>query len=147
MTISTPGRTVPVRVHFDELDPWGMLHHSRYAVLLDRAILTFWSEHGADIDPSRSAFKGAMGVVRDLAITYRAPISGICELAVCFWVESVGRSSVVYGFKLLSSDLSVLHAEGRRVDVNIDPGTLTSAPLSEAAREVLMTLHEAPPPH
>ncbi|MGR6917964.1 acyl-CoA thioesterase [[Actinomadura] parvosata] len=140
MTVPQAGHMVPVRVHFDELDPWGILHHSRYALLVDRALFTFWSERGADVDPDKSAFKEAIGVVRDLSISYLTPISGVCDPVVHVWVERVGRSSVVYGFRVLSPDRTVVHAEGRRVDVNVDPGTLASAPLGDAAREVLMAL-------
>ena len=32
------GHTEPVPVHFDDLDPMGLVHNARYAVLLERAL-------------------------------------------------------------------------------------------------------------
>ncbi|GAA2412953.1 hotdog domain-containing protein [Nonomuraea africana] len=144
MTAPSHGHITPVRVHFDELDPMGMLHHSHYILLLDRAVSTYWNEQGWDTDPAKSAFKEAILAVRDLSITYHVPITGVSEPLVHFWLEKIGRSSAIYAFRVLSSDQTIVHAEGRRVSVNIDPETLTSAPISAEAREAAMALLGAP---
>ncbi|WP_327589544.1 acyl-CoA thioesterase [Nonomuraea sp. NBC_00507] len=138
------GHIAPVRVHFDELDPMGMLHHSHYILLFDRAISAYWNEHGWDTDPAKAAFKEVILVVRDLNITYHVPITGVSEPLVHFWLEKIGRSSVIYGFRVLSSDQAVVHAEGRRVNVNLDPATFTPAPISAEAREAAIALLGVP---
>ncbi len=51
---------------------------------------------------------------------------------------------VVYGFRVLSPDGTVVHAEGRRVSVNVDPETFTSAPISDEARQAAMAPLGAP---
>lgn len=33
-------------VHFDDLAPLGMAHNARYALLIERALATFWRHHG-----------------------------------------------------------------------------------------------------
>ncbi|MEU4562162.1 hotdog domain-containing protein [Actinoplanes sp. NPDC023936] len=142
MTVPSHGRMTPVRVHFDELDAMGLLHHSRYALLFERAAADYWAEHGWSPDPRQSAFTEAVLAVRELSISYHVPIIGVCEPVVHFWLESVGRSSLVYGFRILSADRSVVHAEGRRVNVNVDPVAMGPAPLSDKARqaaELLLT--------
>ncbi|MBB5140608.1 acyl-CoA thioester hydrolase [Thermocatellispora tengchongensis] len=128
-----------VQVYFDDLDPYGMLHHVRYGTLVDRAIVAYWTEKGWNSDLSQSAIKEVM-VVRQLSITYQAPITGVCEPVVHFWLEGIGRSSVIYGFRLLSPDRSLLYADGRRVSVNIDPVTLAPAPISEESRRLAQEL-------
>ncbi|MFI6744265.1 hypothetical protein ACIBI9_66385 [Nonomuraea sp. NPDC050451] len=57
-----------------------------------------------------------------------------------FWLDKIGRSSAIYAFRILSSDQTIVYAEGRRVSVNIDPETLTSAPISAETRKAAMAL-------
>jgi acyl-CoA thioester hydrolase len=137
---SSYGRVEPVKIHFDELDGQGVLHHSRYAVLLDRAVIAYWMGRGWSLDPSRSVFDDTMLVVRELNITFHAPARGPAELAVHFWLSKMGRTSTVYGFRILSEDHSVLHADGSRVVIKLDPKTLRPAPFSDALREAGLPL-------
>lgn len=128
------GHFEPVQVHFDDLDAMGMLHNSRYALLVERAIGAYWYRLGWTHDPARSSFKDVLLAVREFKVTYNTPIIGVGEPLVHFWIERIGRTSVSYGFRVLSADRSVVHAEGYRVNVNLDPGTLRPAPFSSELR-------------
>ncbi|MEV4100869.1 hotdog domain-containing protein [Nonomuraea sp. NPDC049649] len=123
-----------VQVHFDDLDAMGLLHNSRYALLVERAIAAYWTRLGWSPDPATSAFKDVFLAVREFKISYAVPVMGAGELAVRLWIERVGRSSVVYGFLILSADHQVTHAEGYRANVNLHPATLRPAPISEETR-------------
>jgi acyl-CoA thioester hydrolase len=57
---------------------------------------------------------------------------------VHFWAERVGETSAVYGFRFVTGD--VVHAEGRRIIVKLDPATLRPAPWSDAGRAAFATL-------
>lgn len=57
-----------------------------------------------------------------------------------FWVEKLGNSSVVYRFRVLSADGSAVHAEGRRVQVKLDPATLRPARIDDDVREAIARL-------
>jgi acyl-CoA thioester hydrolase len=46
----------------------------------------------------------------------------------------------VYGFKVRSDDGTVVHAEGRRVQVRLDPATLRPAPISAELRDACRPL-------
>ncbi|MEV0382985.1 thioesterase family protein [Nonomuraea sp. NPDC050643] len=122
------------QVHFDDLDAMGLLHNSRYALLVERAISAFWAERGWNFDPAISRFKDVYLAVREFKITYNAPIVGAGEVLVDFWMDRMGRTSGVYGFHVLSPDRSTVHAEGYRVNVNLDPATFRPAPFSSELR-------------
>jgi len=49
----------------------------------------------------------------------------------------------VYGFKVLSEDESVIHAEGRRVQVRLDPATLRPAAIGPELRAASRPLQRA----
>ncbi|MEV4287193.1 thioesterase family protein [Nonomuraea bangladeshensis] len=124
----------PVQVHFDDLDAMGLLHNSRYALLVERAISAYWQRLGWAPDLAGSAFKDVFLAVREFKVTYHVPIAGPGEPLVHFWIERLGRTSGVYGFRVLSADRAVVHAEGYRVNVNLDPATLRPAPFSDELR-------------
>ncbi|WP_067134165.1 acyl-CoA thioesterase [Microtetraspora malaysiensis] len=124
----------PVQVHFDDLDAMGLLHNSRYALLVERAIGAYWQRLGWAPDPVRSAFKDVFLAVREFKVTYHVPIAGAGEPLVHFWMDRMGRTSGVYHFRVLSADRTVVHAEGYRVNVNLDPATLRPAPFSDELR-------------
>ncbi|WP_055477819.1 acyl-CoA thioesterase [Sphaerimonospora mesophila] len=128
------GHFEPVQVHFDDLDAMGLLHNSRYALLVERAVSAYWHRLGWAPDPTRSSFRDVFLAVREFKVTYHVPITGASEPLVHFWIERIGRTSALYGFRVLSADRSVVHAEGYRVNVNLDPGTLRPAPFSSELR-------------
>ena len=130
------GHVEPVTVHFDDLDAMGMLHNARYAVLLERALSAFWTRHGFTFVNGRPSRPDVFHAVAEYTISYRAPVLGTGQVGVHFWVERLGESSVVYGFRVLSADGETVHAEGRRVNIKVDPATLKPAPWTDEAREV-----------
>jgi acyl-CoA thioester hydrolase len=141
---TTYGHVEPVQIHFDELDGMGVVHHARYLLLLDRAVISYWMRLGWSLDPAQSVFDDSLLVVREVSITCHAPARQVGELAVHFWLEKMGTSSSVYGFRVLSRDLRVVHAEGTRVVIKLDPKTMRPAPFSDALREASRTLWREP---
>ncbi|WP_424536375.1 acyl-CoA thioesterase [Sphaerisporangium viridialbum] len=134
------GHVQPVQIHFEDLDAMGVVHNGRYVLLLERALSAYWAGHGWPFDPTRPHFAEVFFVVREFAITYHVPVNTVGEVAVHFWVERLGTTSVVYGFRVLSGDHTVVHAEGRRVQVKIDPATLRPSPIGSTVREAIVPL-------
>jgi acyl-CoA thioester hydrolase len=130
------GHTVATQVHFDDLDAMGVLHNARYAVLVERAITTWWQARGVSFAGGRPTTPDAFNVVRDFAITYRSPVRGTGEIAIHFWIERIGATSADYRFRVLSSDGATLHAEGRRLAVRVDQATMRPAPWTDHGREL-----------
>lgn len=83
-----------------------------------------WTRAGWDFDPSGPRFNEVFFVVREFGITYHVPITRIGPVHVQLWLDHLGTTSAVYGFRVLSEDETVTYAEGRRVQVRLDPGTL-----------------------
>jgi acyl-CoA thioester hydrolase len=123
-------------VHFDDLDPMGMVHNARYALLIERALALFWKQRGHTFREGRPITPDAFNVVKEFSISYRAPIRGTGDILVHFWLEHIGRSCVVYDFRLLSSNGTTVHAEGRRVVIKLDQKTLRPSPWTPQARAV-----------
>src|SRR4051794_15153135 len=130
----TVGHIGFVEVHFDDLDALGMLHNSRYVVLVERALGAYWTEHGYTFRNGKPTHPDVYQVVRELRITYSVPVTHPGRLAVHFWVEQMGRSSATYRFRVLSEDLATVHAEGARVVVRVDPATRRPTPWTDEAR-------------
>ena len=131
-------------VHFDDLDSMGMIHNARYALLIERALATFWRHHGHTFSDGRPTTTDAFNVVKEFTISYHAPIRGPGDVVVHFWLEHMGTSCAVYTFCLRSSDGTTVFAEGRRVVIKLDPETLRPSPWTPEARAVAEGLLRRP---
>jgi acyl-CoA thioester hydrolase len=122
------GVVVPVPVYVDDLDGYGMLHHARYAVLLDHALTDYWVGAGLRLSPETS-----VTVVRSLTLDFHEPIRRPGRVDVRMWVSEAGRTSALYRFEVWTSspERDVLHAEAQRRVVNLDPLTLRPAPFPD----------------
>ncbi|WP_327029913.1 acyl-CoA thioesterase [Micromonospora sp. NBC_01740] len=134
------GHVAHVAVHFDDLDAFGLLHNARYAVLLERALTGYWADHGVAFQAGRQSAPDVFHAVREFTITYRAPVTGTGPVAVHFWLDHFGTSSARYAYRFHSVDGRIVHAEGQRSIVRVDPATLRPAPWTDTARAVAATL-------
>jgi acyl-CoA thioester hydrolase len=130
------GDVVHLPVHFDDLDALGMLHNARYAVLVERAIVAWWTGHGVSFAGGQPTTPDAFNVVREYAITFHRPVRGTGEVAIHFWLDRMGESSADYRFRVTSPDGGTVFAEGRRVNIRIDPATMRPAPWTADGRAV-----------
>ena len=124
----------PVMVHFEDLDAMGIVHNARYVLLLERALAAYWTKAGWPFDPSSRRFTEVFFVVKEFAITYHVPITRVGPVHVQLWLDHLGDTSAVYGFRVLSPDETVTHADGRRVQVRLDPATLRPAAIGPELR-------------
>jgi len=132
-----------VMVHFDDLDAMGVVHNGRYVLLLERALAAYWTRAGWAFDPGAPHFKDVFFVVREFAITYHAPITRVGAVHVQLWLDHLGSTSAVYGFRVLSEDETLTHAEGRRVQIRLDPATLRPAVIAPELRAACRPLERA----
>ncbi len=138
--VQSHGAAVPQPVHFDDLDAMGVLHNSRYAVLVERAIVLWWSERGVSFSGGRPTTPDAFNVVRSYQITFHRPVRGTGAVVVRFWLERMGTTSADYAFQVTSPDGGTLYADGARVNVRLDPATMRPAPWTEDGRAIAATL-------
>jgi acyl-CoA thioester hydrolase len=132
--MSTYGVTETVDVHFEDLDAQGVVHNARYVLLLERAMSAYWTRNGYPWDPSSPQFMSVFFVVKEFTITYHAPITRPGPVSVQFWIDRLGTTSAVYDFRVVSQDETVTYAEGRRVQVRLDPTTLRPAVIGPELR-------------
>ncbi|MBL1087014.1 acyl-CoA thioesterase [Streptomyces actinomycinicus] len=128
------GRLIPVTVHFDDLDALGLLHNARYPLMVERAWTELWYQHGVRFDGDWVAAGDACNAVKELRITYRAPVTRPGPYAVHLWLERLGTTGLTYGFRFCSADGAETYAEGSRVLVRLDATTMRPAPWSDAFR-------------
>lgn len=114
------------RIYLDDIDAYGMLNNTVYPRIFDQVILDFWLDAGWRLDSATSVL-----AVREMSVEYHLPVLGIGDVDVQVRIVRAGRTSVTYHLRLLSTDHAVLHAEGTRTVVNLDPTTLRPTPLSE----------------
>jgi acyl-CoA thioester hydrolase len=126
-----------VDVHFDDLDLMGIVHNARYAVLIERAIAAYWIREGFPFDSS----KGLLAVA-EFTINYRVPIYRVGPVGVEFWIDRLGTSSAVYGYRVVSDE--VVHADGKRVMIQIDPLTRRPSPWPADTRAIAEKLLKEP---
>ena len=134
------GHVEPVRVYFDDLDAMGVLYNMRYGQLVERALALYWERRGWDFDPNAVRFDDIFFVVREFTVRFKVPISTVGDINVHFWLDELGTSSATYGFRILSADGSVVHAEGRRAQVKLDRSTFRPSPIPDAVRADLDVL-------
>lgn len=134
------GHIEPVPVHFDDLDAMGIVHNARYAVMLERALSAYWARLGFTYAGGVASKPDVFHAVAEYSIGYRVPVRGTGEVGIHFWVERLGETSIVYAFRVLSEDGQTMHAEGRRVNIKLDPQTLRPSPWSDEARGIAESL-------
>jgi acyl-CoA thioester hydrolase len=123
-------------VYFDDLDPYHILHNARYLLLFERTLGSFWLELGMGSfqDPSHP---DRFHFVRANEIEYLSPVRGIGRVRVRVWIERVGKTSLVFGFRMMPMDEDRLHARGTRTIVRIDPESFEPVPWSDGFRKML----------
>src|SRR6202035_626697 len=103
-------------------------------LLLERAMSAYWTRNGYPCDPSSPQFMDVFFVVKEFSITYHAPITRPGPVSVRFWIDRLGTTSAVYGFRVASPDESITFADGRRVQVRLHPATLRPSVIGPALR-------------
>lgn len=72
-------------VFFDELDPLGFLHNSRYAVLIQRAEGSFNRSCGRKWESDLSLNPDQFYVVKEQSFRFMMPVEGPCDLSIHMW--------------------------------------------------------------
>ncbi len=134
------GTVVPLTVHFDDLDPVGVMHNARYAIFVERAISSFWAGHGVGFFNGGPSTEDMVAVVAEFSIKFLAPIRSTGPVDVHLWLDSLGETSAVWAFRFLSADGTTVFAEGKRVMVKIDGKTGRPSSWTDEGRRIAATL-------
>lgn len=125
---------VSMKTWFDQTDGLGILHHSHYVLLMERAQKTFFvSLMGKDtLDPAVAP--DVYVVVRDLQIQYLQPIKPECEVKIILRVKKVRAAGLTIDFEFRSTDHSSLYAKASRTVCRMDGRTHQPAEWSNEFR-------------
>jgi acyl-CoA thioesterase FadM len=126
---------VPMKTWFDQTDGLGIMHHSQYVLLMERAQkMLFVAVMGKDtLDPTVAP--DIYMVVRNLSLDYLVSIRPECTVKLVLTVRKVRAAGLTVDFEFRSEDLSVLHAKASRTVCRMDASTHQPAPWSEEFRE------------
>lgn len=122
-----------IAVYLEDLDQMGVVHYTRYPNLLERALVGHLAASGIAFPDGLLTPAQTYESIREFTIGYETPIAHVGPLDVHFWVEKLGTTSLVLGFRLQRGD--TVHARGRRVSVKVDSTTGRPSPWSRELRE------------
>lgn len=120
-------------VFFDELDPMGLLHNSRYALLVERAEATFNRTQGRRWESDVSLNPDQFYAIREQTFQFLLPVRGCPDIRVHMWLDRMGDTSLTWVFEVRSD--AGLHATASRTIVKVDPTTFKPSPWTARIRE------------
>ncbi len=99
----------PIRVQFDEVDQYGIVHHARYWVYCERARVQLMGLLGMRADSLDGAQLGL--VVVEAAVKYRTPSRFLEELIVEQGCRRIGASRTVLCYRIRRGSTVIADAE------------------------------------
>lgn len=109
---------LPIRVEFEDVDSYGIAHHTKLIGYLERARVRFFHEGGIEVHDGDFHL-----VLVDLQVRFKEPALMMDEVDVCLWVEKLGGASLVWGYALMKQDRELLRGSLKMasVDANKKP--------------------------
>src|SRR5262245_65402667 len=119
-------------VRFNDCDPVGHANHASYFTYFEQCRLTWWRHLGG-----ATGLPGANTVIVHAECDYRAPALAHDQLEVRLRLGGIGRSSVTLLYEIVNATTGVRLAEGRTINVTLDPRTRGTMPVPESTRMLL----------
>lgn len=130
-------------VYFDELDPMGLLHNSRYAVLIERTEASFNRSQGRKWELDLNLNPDQFYAIREQSFRFLLPIRGSVDISVHMWLDRMGLTSATWGFEVRS--VGGLHATATRTIVKLDPVTYRPSSWTDEIRASYQRIARIPP--
>jgi len=126
---------VSMKTWFDQTDGLGIMHHSHYVLLMERAQKAFFvATMGKDtLDPAVAP--DVYVVVRNLELNYLSPIRPECTVKLHLSVRKVRAAGLTIDFAFRSEDGQTLYATASRTVCRMDGKSHQPAEWSEEFRE------------
>jgi len=111
---------VTIRTWFDQTDGLGILHHSHYVLIMERAQkVMFIALMGKDtIDPAVAP--DVYVVVRDIDLHYLVAIRPECDVKLILSVRKVRAAGLTVDVEFRSPDHAILYAKASRTICRMD---------------------------
>lgn len=128
-----------VRVQFDHTDAQGRVFYANYFPLVDQARCAFWEGIGLSEDDTRQIEHDT--VIVHLEADYLGPAEFYDRLRVHVYAESLGRSSLHLGYRVVHDTTEADIFTARIVMVQVDLASGRSRPWSERFRQAIIRHH------
>ena len=132
MPDSPPAFTYRITVRFRDCDLYGHVNNAVYFTYFEQTRLAWWHSLSGTV-----GFPGAGTFVVHAECDYRAPAFVHDELDVHLTLINIGRSSVAIGYEVVNAVTGQRLAEGKTVNVTVDPDRRSTVPVPDAARALL----------
>ncbi len=109
------------QVFFDEMDPNGTLHNSRFAVHVERALSAWYESEGMAWQRYEDRHEDLRYAVRAFGIEFAAPVVAPGPMRVDLWLDRVGTTSAAHRFRCAGPDGTPTYATGHRTIVKVGP--------------------------
>ncbi len=129
----------PVRVQFDDTDAQGRVFYANYFPLADQARCAFWL--GIGMSEAEMLQIERDTVIVHLEADYLGPAEFYDRLRVYVWVESLGRSSLCLGYRIVNERSEQEIFRARLVMVQVELASGRSRPWSDALRQAIIRHH------
>src|SRR4029079_11108361 len=110
----------------------GHANHAMYFTYFEQCRLTWWRHLG-----SKTGLPGASTVIVHAQCDYRASAVAHDQLEVRLRLGSIGRSTITLTYEIVNVTTVALLAEGRTVNVTLDPATRERIPVPDATRALM----------
>jgi len=115
--------TTAVTVEFEDVDSYGIAHHTKLVAYLERARLRFLRSLGIEL------LRGpAVGVLYDLRMRFAKPVRMFDELEIAVFVEHVSDYRLDLGYRVRRAGEPIARATTSIAFANLAQGTLVAAP-------------------
>jgi acyl-CoA thioester hydrolase len=135
--VSQPEYIYHTRVHFDEFDALGILHHSRYFHHLERAQQALFQHLLGVPDFNADRDEDIYVVVRGLEARFREPVRRPGEYAVFYRSPRVRAAGLALDFAFAGLDGKIVYCSGRRTVCKLSGQTHRPAEWSPKFRRAL----------
>ncbi len=117
--------TYNTQTHFDDLDGLWVMHHSKYLVFLERAVmgLFYQAMQTETFDPT--TFPDLYQVVRNVDIHYVLPIANVQPFTILLTVEKLREAGLTLRFVFTDTARNNVYARGRRTCCKMSQQTHT----------------------
>lgn len=103
----------PVRVEFEDVDSYGIAHHSRLINMLERARVNFFYEQGCSVSD------GSFNLVLvNLNVNFRNPARMMDDLNILLSLERISNFSLTFGYEIKKQNTLILEGTIKMASVD-----------------------------
>jgi acyl-CoA thioester hydrolase len=113
----------PVAVEFEDVDSYGIAHHTKLVAYLERARLRFFHRLGFDLGPGR-----VVPVLHEVRMRFSKPARLLDTLEVSVFVESVNDFRLELGYRIRRGPEMIARATTVIAFADLEAGGIVAAP-------------------